>query len=115
MSLRRIREKKDLFIHKHKMKAMNQILAWLLDKLKVKNPKLFFALQAIIWSIYGIYEKLDEAMIIDFPDWVGQVLFVLVAAISAATGSRTFDYKPKEVQVEELRKKKAEGKEIIKV
>lgn len=115
MSLRRIREKKDLFIHKTKMKAMNQILAWLLDKFKTKSPQGFFYLQIFIWSLYAVYEKLQAEMIFDFHDWVGQVLLVAVAAISAVTGSRTFDFQPKEIQVRKLQEKKAEGKEIIKV
>jgi hypothetical protein len=112
---RRIREKKDLFINKQKMKAMNQILAWLLDNFKTKSPQGFMILQVVIWSLYGIYTQLEGQMSIDLPDWVGQLLFALTAALSALTGSRTFDFKPKEVQVEELKQKKAEGKEIIKV
>ena len=96
-----------------KFRVMDNLLAWVLEKLKAKSPTIYFGLLAAVWGAYGALMQINNVPGIELPAIFEQLLFYVAIVFTALGGSSTFDYLPKEVQKDIIEKKKKEGKEII--
>lgn len=101
------------FIEILKLKVMDNLLAWLLEKLKAKSPTIYFLLLAVVWGAYGAINQITTIEGIELPEIVTQLSYYIALVFTALGGSSTFDFLPKGVQKEIIETKKKQGKEII--